>query len=73
MSLDKYIENTFPISCKELKDGVDVNIIIYQRYGNNTNIQSVIECPYNDGPHGELCRLIRNIKGKNYCKYIINV
>lgn len=60
MSIDAYIETTFPVQCKGrdkdmkevLKEPVEVKVKVYKSPGSNM-ISSIVECPYNIGGHGQ--------------------
>lgn len=65
MTLDRYIEQKFPIRCRGqdllgndvLKHPVEVTLTIYQRYGDERGISSRVNyCPYNTGGHGQRCK-----------------
>ena len=66
MSLGKYIEQNFPIEC----NGQRV-VKIFQRHGNETNISSIVDCPYNYGAHGERCKFYK--AGTRNCPYSFDI
>ncbi len=63
MTIDKYVEQTFPIKCKGrdfdgcevLTESVEVEVIIYKSPDCNT-ISSEVQCQYNTGGYGQRCK-----------------
>lgn len=63
MSVDKYVEQNFPVECKGRDDEgnevldkpVAVNVKVYKSPG-SSRISSLVECPYNTGGHGQRCK-----------------
>ena len=76
--ITQYIEQIFPIRCLgrdaerktvlEKAVGVSVNI---HKAPNSSMISSSVECEYNCGAHGEMCRAAK--KGEVICPYSFDI